>query len=87
MMRALNSRINTSTFRLRLTRRSINALLKGRHANVGGTTVSTRAKNLIKIAYAYSFEELLDEPGIGTATATEIRLWLEERGAWLRPSE
>lgn len=71
----------------RLTRHAINALLNGRHAHVGGKAIPTRAKNLIKIVAAYTYEELLEEPGIGTATATEIQLWLEERGASLRPSD
>jgi DNA-directed RNA polymerase specialized sigma24 family protein len=31
--------------------------------------------------------EFLDEPPVGTLTAVEIQLWLEERGASLRPSD
>ena len=43
-----------------------------------------RAKNLVKIASAYSLQELLEEPGVGAVTATEIQLWLEVRGSHLR---
>lgn len=82
--RALSPKINTSLPAARLTRHSIRALVKGRHARIGGRTVPTRAKNLLKIASAYSWSELLEEPGIGVATAMEIQLWLEERGARLR---
>jgi hypothetical protein len=84
--RPLSSRTDTSPFRPRLIRRSINALLKGRYAHVGGATIAARARNLVTIASAYSWDELLEEPGIGAATAAEIRLWLEERGASLRQS-
>ncbi|HWK38923.1 MAG TPA: hypothetical protein VNR88_08410 [Hyphomicrobium sp.] len=68
----------------RLTRHAIKALLNGKHARRGGTTIATRARNLLKIASAYSWDELLEEPGIGAAKATEIQLWLEERGTHLR---
>lgn len=71
----------------RLRRHAIDALLKGRHANVGGRTAALRAKNLVKIAAAYSFDELLGEPGVGRTTALEIQLWLEERGASLRSAD
>jgi hypothetical protein len=71
----------------RLTRHAVKALLNGRHAHVGGKAIPTRAKNLIKIAATYTYEQLLEEPGIGTATTTEIQLWLEERGVSLRPPD
>jgi hypothetical protein len=67
-----------------LTRGAIKALLNGRHAHIGGRTIATRAKNLLKIAASYSWDELLEEPGIGVSTAAEIQLWLEERGASLQ---
>jgi hypothetical protein len=51
---------------------------------MGGRTIPIRAKNLITIASAYSWDELLDEPHIGPATATEIQRWLEEHGSILR---
>lgn len=83
-VRALSPKINQPATERRLTRHAIRALVKGRHAHVGGRTIPIRAKNLNKIAAAYTFEELLEEPGIGNATATEIRLWLEEHGSHLR---
>lgn len=70
----------------RLRRHAVDALLHGRHAHLGGRTIPVRARSLLKIATAYSREELLEEPGVGTVTATEIQLWLEEQGAALRPS-
>jgi hypothetical protein len=85
--RALNSRAHTPPAMSRLTRHAIKALLNGRHAHVGGKAIQTRAKNLIKIAAAYTFEELLQEPGIGTAAAAEVQLWLEERGVSMRSPE
>lgn len=72
--------------RLRLKRRAINALLNGQHTNAGGNTAATCARNLLKIASAYSFSELLDEPGVGRLPAFEIQLWLEAHGASLRPA-
>lgn len=69
----------------RLNRHAINVLLNGRHANVGGKTTATRAKNLLKIASAYSLEELLAEPGVGPVIALEIQAWLAQGGASLRP--
>ncbi len=83
--RALSPKINNSDATRRLTRHAVKALLRGRHARVGGRTLPTRAKNLLRIVSAYSWDELLAEPGIGSATAAEIQLWLEERGASLRP--
>lgn len=85
-VRALSPRMNQQNATRRLKRHAIDALLDGKHADLGGTTCARRAKNLLKIAVAYTWEELLQEPGVGTVTATEIRLWLEERGATLRPS-
>lgn len=81
---ALSSRLNKVQATVRLTRRAVQALVKGRHAHIGGRTIPIRAKNLITIASAYSWDELLDEPHIGPATATEIQLWLEEHGSALR---
>jgi hypothetical protein len=70
----------------RLRRHAIEALLRGRYAYLGGKPTATRARNLLTIACAYSFDELLQEPGVGTVTAMEIQLWLEERGLSLQPS-
>lgn len=70
-----------------INRRAINALLNGRHAKIGGRSRVSRAKNLLKIAAAYSWEEILLEPGIGQVTATEIKVWVEAQGASLRMSE
>lgn len=83
-VRALSPKINQPATTRQLTRHAIRALVKGRHARVGGQTISTRAKNLIRIASAYSWRELVEEPGIGPATATAIQLWLEEHGSRLR---
>jgi hypothetical protein len=80
----LNPKINNLPVTSRLTRHAVQALVKGRHAHIGGRTIQVRAKNLVKIASAYSWDEILEEPGIGPATATEIRLWLKERGFALR---
>lgn len=82
--RALSPKINQPSDTLRLNGRAINALLNGRHANIGGNSRATRAKNLIKIAPAYSLEEMLMEPGVCVVTAAETQLWLEERGVSLR---
>jgi hypothetical protein len=83
--RALSPRTTKQDMPRRLKRHAIDALLRGRHAHLGGKTVPLRAKNLLKIASAYtSLEELLAELGVGSVTATEIQLWLEERGAGLR---
>ena len=70
----------------RLTRHAIKALLNGRHAHIGGKTIPIRAKNLLKIAASYSWDELLEEPGIGVSTAAEGLLWLNDQGATLRLS-
>lgn len=83
--RALSPKSNQRIETQRLKRHAINALLKGRHADVGGKTTPTRAKNLLNIASAYSWNELLEEPGVGVVTAIEMQLWLEERGRSLRP--
>lgn len=84
---ALSPKTNKPDRARRLKRHAINALLNGRHAAVGGKSLPTRAKNLLKIASTYSLDELLEEPGVGAVTAVEIQLWLEERGASLRPSD
>lgn len=68
----------------RLRRHAVKALLNGRHASLGGRRIAERAKNLIKIAAAYSMDELLGEPGVGNVTAAEIQLWLKEQGETLR---
>lgn len=70
--------------RRNLPRRAVEALLHGRHASLGGRTVAKRSRHLAVIATAYTWEELLSEPGVGSVTASKIRLWLEERGASLR---
>jgi hypothetical protein len=62
-------------------------LLRGRHAARGGRTIATRRRHLVDIAAAYTWEELLQEPGVGSVTASEIRLWLEERNVTLKNSE
>ncbi len=67
-----------------LPRRAINALLYGRHAGVGGRTMSKRARHLPRIAAAYTRDELLAEHGLGAAVVTEIQLWLEAQGLALR---
>jgi hypothetical protein len=69
--------------RRNLSRRALDALLHGRHASLGGRTIAKRSRCLAEIASAYTWDELLSEPGVGTVTASEIRLWLEERGASL----
>ncbi len=83
-VRALGPKTNKQDRSCRLTRHAIHALLKGRHAHLGGRTRSMRARNLIRIASAYSRQELLEEAGIGAVTAMEIQLWLEKRGVHLR---
>jgi hypothetical protein len=73
--------------RRNLSRRAVDALLHGRHASLGGRTVAKRSRHLVGIASAYTWDELMSESGVGTVTASEIRLWLEERGVSLRSSE
>ena len=70
--------------RRNLPRRAVEALLHGRHASIGGRTVAKRSRHLIEIASAYTWDELMAEPGVGSVTANQIRLWLEERGETLR---
>ena len=70
-----------------LPRRAIDVLQHGRHASLGGRTVAKRSRHLVEIASAYTWDELLSEPGVGTVTANQIRLWLEERGASLKQPE
>jgi len=72
---------------LKLTRRALNALLRGRYAHLGGRTAAARAKQLSKIACAFTREELAAERGVGAATVTEIELWLYARGLRLRSSD
>ena len=82
-VRALGPKTCSRLMRRDLTRRAVNALLNGRHAHLGGRTVGNRAKSLIKIASAYTREELQMELGVGRVTAMEIEFWLEERGCSL----
>ncbi len=70
--------------RRNLTKRALNALLHGRHAEIGGKTLAARAKRLVEIATTYSIDELAAEPGVGSVTAREIEFWLEEKGLSLR---
>lgn len=79
-VRALGPKTRRGLMRRDLSGRAVKALLKGRYAHVGGRTVGNRAKRLIKIASAYTREELLMEPSVGRVTAIEIELWLEKRG-------
>ncbi|WP_320203924.1 hypothetical protein [Agrobacterium rosae] len=67
-----------------LSRRSIDILLDGTHADIGGRSRRTRGKNLLLIAASYSYSELLDEKGFGDATALEIRDWLLGHGLTLK---
>ena len=69
-----------------LTRRALNALLRGRHAHLGGRTAASRSKRLVEIACAYTREELASERGVGPATLTEVELWLNAQGQRLRPN-
>ena len=71
----------------KLTRRALNALLRGRHAHLGGRTLSARARRLPEIACAYARDELAAERGVGAATVAEIELWLWARGLRLLSSE
>ena len=73
--------------RRNLPRRAVEALLHGRHASLGGRTVAKRSRHLDVIATAYTWEELLSEPGVGSVTASEIKLWTEGQGASLRASD
>ena len=69
-----------------LTRRALNALLRGRYAYLGGRTPASRGKRLAEIACAYTREELAAEHGVGAATITEIEFWLKAKGLCLRPN-
>lgn len=64
-----------------LKRRAIDVLLRGRHARLGGTTIPTRAKNLLRIAAEYSWDELLEEPSVGLVTAREYGSGLKSEAA------
>lgn len=79
-VRALGPKTRRGLMRRDLSRRAVNALLNGRHAHLGGRIVGNPVKCLIKVASAYTREELLMELGVGIVTAIEIELWLEERG-------
>lgn len=70
-----------------LPRRAVEALLHGRYASLGGRTIAKRTRHLVEIAAAYTWDELMAEPGVGTVAASEIRLWLEDRGSHLRVSD
>ncbi len=69
---------------MRMRRRALAQLLKGRYAHKGGRTEAERARNVVAIATAYTREELLAEHGIGRITALEIEKWLELRGLQFR---
>ena len=71
----------------RLSRRAVDVLLMGRYASVGGANRRQRAQQLTAIACAYSRSELTEERGIGETIATEIELWLRERGLDLRSDQ
>ena len=71
----------------KLTRRALNALLRGPHAHLGGRTPAARAKRLPDIACAFSRDELAAERGVGPATMTEIELWLHAQGFSLRSGD
>lgn len=86
-VRAFCRKPNETAMHRNLPRRAIKALLRGRHASLGGKTITRRGRHLLEIAAAYTRDELLAEPGIGAAAVIEIELWLEERGLTLRESE
>jgi hypothetical protein len=86
-VRALSRKAHKQVASRNLTPHAIEALLMGCYGHLGGKTIATRAKNLGKIASAYSLQELLEEPGVGAVTAMEIQLWLEERGYALRDED
>lgn len=86
-VRAFCPKPREKTLRRTLPRRAVETLLHGRYASLGGRTVARRTERLVEIASAYTWDELLSETGIGTVAASEIKLWLEERGVSLRPSE
>lgn len=86
-VRAFCPKPREKILRRNLPHRAVEALLHGRYASLGGRTVARRTRRLVEIASAYSWDELLSEPGVGTVTASEIRFWLEERGASLRSSD
>ena len=85
--RDLGKLYRRKTYTYRLTWRSINVLLNGKHAAIGGRTMAQRVRKIAEIAEAYSADELLAEPGIGPSTATDIQLWLEARGSHFRVSD
>jgi hypothetical protein len=86
-VRAFCPKPSEKSARRNLPRRAVEALLHGRHASLGGRTVAMRSRHLVEIATAYTWDELLSEPGVGSVTAAQVRLWLEERGETLRKSE
>lgn len=79
----LSDTFETPTPTLTINRSAINALLSGRHAKIGGHSRAVRARNLLKIASSYTWDELLAESGIGPVTATEIKTWVERQGSSL----
>lgn len=85
-VRAFCPKAGENIMRRTLPRRAVEALLHGRHASLGGRTIAKRSQRLLTIAAAYTWDELLSEPGVGSVTASQVKLWLEERGASLRPS-
>jgi hypothetical protein len=86
-VRALCPKPSEKAPRRNLPGRAVEALLHGRHASLGGRTVAQRSRHLVVIATAYTWEELMAEPGVGSVTASEIKLWLEGQGASLGASD
>lgn len=67
-----------------LPERAVLNLVTGRYGPSHGADIRSRLERLRDIAQAYTWEELLEEEGIGRTTATVIRLWLEVQGLSLR---
>ena len=68
-----------------LSRRCIDVRLDGSHADIAGRTRKSRGEKLLLIAASYSYAELLEEKGVGHATALEISDWLEVHGLSSNP--
>jgi len=83
-VRILSPSTRDKSVKRNLSRRALNGLLHGRHAELGGQTIPSRVKHLVKIATAYTLDELLLEPGIGHVGAAEIQTWLKARDGTLR---
>ena len=67
-----------------LPRRWIAVLLNGSHADIGGRARKPHGRKLLLIAASYSFAELLEEKGVGMATALDIRDWFQAHGLSLK---